>query len=77
LEIWKGDNDMNSAESKSAYEQYRDIQVAWASAEDLMIITAQELVRLKEETGMNLFWDKSEEEFMRDIIESAETIASN
>jgi hypothetical protein len=68
---------MNGVESKSVYEQYRDIQVAWASAEDLIIIMAQELVRLKEETGMNLFWDKSEEEFMRDLIESAESVTSN
>ena len=68
---------MNCTESKSAYEQYRDIQVAWASAEDLIIIMAQEMVRLKEETGMNLFWDEREEEFMRDLIENAKTITSN
>jgi hypothetical protein len=67
---------MNGAVSKSKYEQYRDMQVAQSSAEDLMIIMAQELVRLKEETGMNLFWDEREEEFMREFIESAETITS-
>ncbi len=68
---------MKCEASKSAYEKYRDDQVAWASAEDLLLITATELVRLKEETGLNLFWDDSEEQYLRDYINNAETSAQN
>ena len=65
---------MKDTEGGAAYEKYRDDQIVWASADDLMLILANELVRLKEETGMNLFWDKSEEQFMRDYIERAEAL---
>jgi len=68
---------MKSTENCSTYEKYRDAQVEMASAEDLLLITACNLVRLKDETGMNLFWDDSEEEFLRDFIESAETFSRN
>jgi hypothetical protein len=70
---WKGEYDMNRTEDRAAYENYRDSQIKWASAEDLLLILAQELIRLKEETGMNLFWDETEEQFLRDYIEDAET----
>ncbi|MBI5665503.1 MAG: hypothetical protein HZC49_10545 [Nitrospirae bacterium] len=52
---------------------YKDAQIEWASAEDLLLILAQELIRLKEETGMNLFWDETEERFLRDYKEDAGT----
>jgi hypothetical protein len=71
--IWKGDDDMKCAEGGSRYTKYRDDQIAWASAEDLMLILAQELIRVKEETGMNLFWDDTEEQFLRDYLEDAVT----
>ena len=64
---------MNCTEGRTAYENYRDTQIEWASAEDLLLILAQELIRLKEETGMNLFWDEAEEQFLRDYIEDAKT----
>lgn len=71
--IWKGDDDMKCAERGSDYTKYRDDQIAWASAEDLLLILAQQLIRMKDETGINLFWDDSEEQFLRDYIEDAET----
>jgi len=68
---------MKGARHDAAYENYKDEQVAWASADDLMLIMAKELIRLKEETGMNLFWDDSEEELMRAYIKSPEALAQS
>ena len=65
---------MKGTESSVAYEAYRDNQIEWASAEDLLLIAAKELVRLKEETGMDLFWDQDEEERLREYIEDVETV---
>ena len=68
---------MKTMESSLAFEEYRSAQVAWASAEDLLLILAKELVRLKEETGMNLFWDENEEQYLREVIENTETGTQN
>lgn len=64
---------MKGTECRAAYEHYRDAQIEWASAEDLLLILAQELVRVKEETGVNMFWDETEEQFLRDYIEYSGT----
>ncbi len=69
--------DMKVREGTTAYERYRDAQVAWASAEDLLVIMAQELIRLKDESGMNLFWDESEEKFLRDYLENEAKTSQN
>ncbi len=66
---------MKSGECRTAYEQYRDEQIAWASADELLLVLAEELIRLKDETGMDLFWDAEEEGFLRDYLEDAETVA--
>jgi len=63
---------METTECRAAYEHYRESQIEWASAEDLLLILARELIRLKEESGMNLFWDETEEQFLRDYIEGTE-----
>ncbi len=68
---------MKGTKHNSAYENYRDEQVAWASAEDLMLIMAKELVRLKDESGMNLFFDDTEEELLRAYIKSPEALAQS
>jgi hypothetical protein len=65
---------MKGTESSSAYETYRDNQIKWASTEDLLLVAAKELVRLKEETGMDLFWDDDEEQRLREYIEDVETL---
>jgi hypothetical protein len=77
FKAWKGEDDMKGAESRAAYEHYRNTQIEWASAEDLLLILAQELIRVKEETGLNLFWDDTEEQFMRDYMESAAETAQS
>ncbi len=68
---------MKKTKGGAAYKKYRDDQLAWASAEDLLLILANELVRTKEKKGMNLFWDTSEEEFMRDYLETAEMLVQS
>lgn len=56
------------------YERYRDGQIEIASAEDSILILAKKLVRAKDKKGINLFWSKKEEEFMREYIESSEEL---
>ncbi len=68
---------MRTTRYNRTYEKFRDEQIAWASAEDLLLIMANELIRLKEESGMNLFWDKDEEAFLRDYIGNTEMAAQS
>ena len=68
---------MKGTKRNAAYENYRDNQVSWAVAEDLMLVLAKELVQLKEKKGMNLFWDDREEELMRVYIKSPEALAQS
>jgi hypothetical protein len=66
---------MKGTKHNTAYEAYKIDQVACASAEDLILIMAKELIRLKDDTGMNLFWDEEEEQLMRAYIKSPEELA--
>ena len=68
---------MKGTKHNAAYETYKSDQVAWASAEDLILIMAKELIRLKDDTGMDLFWDDSEEELLRAYIKSPEALAQS
>ena len=65
---------MKGTKHNPAYEMYKNAQVAWASAEDLILILAKELISLKDDTGMNLFWDEDEEQLMRAYIKSPEEL---
>lgn len=65
---------MKGTNHNPEYEIYKNAQVAWASAEDLILILAKELIRLKDHSGMNLFWDEEEEELMRAYIKSPEAL---
>lgn len=68
---------MKGTKYNAAYEAYKGEQVAWASAEDLILVQARELIRLKDDTGMDLFWDDSEEELLRAYIKSPEALAQS
>ena len=68
---------MKNTKRSSVYEKYKNDQVSWTFAEDLMLVLAKELVQLKEKKGMNLFWDDSEEELMRAYIKSPEALAQS
>ncbi len=65
---------MKGTKNNLAYEEYKMDQVASASAEDLLLIMAKELIRLKDDTGMDLFWDKDEEQLLRAYIKSPEAL---
>ncbi len=68
---------MKGNKHNTAYEAYKIDQVACASAEDLILIMAKELIRLKDDTGMNLFWDEEEEQLMRDYLKSPKELAQS
>lgn len=68
---------MKGTNINTAYEAYKIDQVACASAEDLILIMAKELIRLKDDTGMNLFWDDDEEQLMRAYIKSPEALPNS
>ena len=59
------------------YEDFKNNQIAQASAEDLILIMAEDLVRMKDETGMDLFWDEDEEAIMRAYVKGPEELAQN
>ena len=59
--------------SKSdAYTKYVLGQISLSVSEDDVLLLASHLVKAKDEDGLNLFWDESEERFMRDYIEDTE-----
>jgi hypothetical protein len=55
--------------SKSyTFDDYRDNQIEKATTDDLLLLVAKELVKAKDQDGVNLFWDNEEESFMRKYI---------
>ena len=55
--------------SKSyTFEDYKDNQIEKAATDDLLLLVAKELVKAKDQDGVNLFWDSEEENFMRKYI---------
>ncbi|MEN8265026.1 MAG: hypothetical protein ABFR82_16390 [Nitrospirota bacterium] len=58
----------------TTYKRYKSGQIKLAATEDSILILAKKLVRAKDKEGINLFWNKNEEEFMREYIESSEEL---
>ena len=59
--------------SKSdAYTKYVLGQIYLSVSEDDVLLLASNLVKAKDEDGMDMFWNESEERFMRNYIEDAE-----
>lgn len=58
----------------SAYAKYIEGQIALASSEDEFLVLANELVKAKDERGMDLFWDDKEEQLMRRYVETSREI---
>jgi len=50
------------------FDNYRDNQIEKTATDDLLLLVAKELVKAKDENGVNLFWDEDEERFMRKYI---------
>lgn len=51
-----------------SFDNYKDNQIEKAATDDLMLMLARELIKAKDEDGVNLFWDDDEERFMRKFI---------
>lgn len=64
---------MNDKKNFLIYSQYKHGQMARAEFEEDLLLFARKLVKAKDEMGMNLFWDETEENFMRRFLEYAET----
>jgi len=58
-----------------AYERYMDEQMLKAELEEDLLLLANRLVKAKEESGMDMFWNESEEKFMRTYIKYLEETA--
>ena len=58
----------------TTYKRYKSGQIKLATAEDSILILANKLVQVKDKKGINLFWNKNEEKFMREYIESSEEL---
>lgn len=60
--------------SKSySFADYRENQMEKAATDDLLLLLAKELIKAKDEDGINLFWDDAEERFMRKYISYTES----
>jgi hypothetical protein len=50
------------------FDDYRDNQIEKVATDDILLLVAKELVKAKDEDGVNLFWDDDEESFLRKYI---------
>jgi len=64
----KGEWTMKERLKSYTLDEYRDNQIEKAATDDMMLLIAKELVKAKDEDGVNLFWDDDEERFMRKYI---------
>ncbi len=58
-----------------AYKRYMDEQMLKAELEEDLLLLANRLVKAKEESGMDMFWNEGEEKFMRTYIKYLEETA--
>jgi hypothetical protein len=54
------------------FDDYRDNQIEKVATDDILLLVAKELVKAKDEDGVNLFWDDDEESFLRKYISYTE-----
>ena len=54
------------------FDNFRDNQIEKAATDDMLLLVAKELVKAKDQDGVNLFWDDDEESFMRKYISYTE-----
>lgn len=66
---------MNRKMHSLAYRKYLSGLVERTTSEDKLLLMAKRLVKVKDETGLNLFWDEDEESLLRGYIERTEMIA--
>ena len=52
------------------YDKYKIEKILASVSEDSLLLLANELVRIKDEQGVNLFFDDNEEQAMRAYVEN-------
>jgi hypothetical protein len=60
-----------------AYKRYKVEQKNKSESEDSILLLAYELMRLKDEKGMNLFWNDNEENTIREYIDKTMKFSKN
>ncbi len=68
----EGASTMKNRLKLPAYKRYMDEQVLKAELEEDLLLLANRLVKAKEDSGMDMFWDEGEEKFMRTYIKYLE-----
>ena len=63
---------MKNRSKLPAYRRYLDEQMSKAELEEDLLVLAHRLVKAKEDSGMDMFWDEGEEKFMRTYIKYLE-----
>ncbi len=63
--------------SELAYKRYIQRQITKSEDDDSLLLFANEMVSLKDEKHIDLFWDKNEEELVRAYIEESKRISPN
>jgi hypothetical protein len=70
----KGVKIMNREYPPSQYIKFIKEQIEKIEAEDNILLFAKKMIKVKDEEGINLFWDEEEEEFMRRYVEYTEEL---
>jgi hypothetical protein len=63
--------------NEPAYNKYRQERIIKAKDDDLLLLFANEMVLLKDEKHIDLFWDEDEEELIREYVEESKEISIN
>ena len=71
----EGADTMKNRSKLPAYKKYMDEQMLKAELEEDLLLLAKRLVKAKEESGMDMFWNEGEEKFMRTYIKYLEETA--
>ena len=66
---------MKNGKKLPAYKRYMDEHLLKAELEEDLLVLAHRLVKAKEDSGMDMFWNESEEKFMRTYIKYLEETA--
>jgi len=66
---------MKNGKKLPAYKRYMDEQLLKAELEEDLLVLAHRLVKAKEDSGMDMFWNESEEKFMRTYMKYLEETA--
>lgn len=60
-----------------AYKKYIQEQITKSEVDDSLLLFANEMVLLKDQKHIDLFWDEGEEELIRQYIEESKRISIN